>query len=100
MVFFVGLFFFGGIVRWGTGNAGYNRYVQYYVQIPCQTGENRQKYQVKPLNSENFTWSDMKKIENIEDITGYTPLISYGACSRCSSPVSGGCTCSQRRCPR
>ena len=62
--------------------------------------ENRQKYQAKPLNSENFTWLDMKKIENIEDIRGYAPLISCGACSRCSSPVSGGCTCSQRRCPR
>ena len=49
-VFLVGLW-----VRWGSGDAGYNRYVRYYVQIPCQTGENRQKYRAKRLDFDNFT---------------------------------------------
>ena len=62
--------------------AGNNRYVQYYVQIPYQTGENRQKYQVKPLNLENFTWYRYSKWKNIA--TGCTLLTYDGAYSHCS----------------
>ena len=57
--FFAGLFFIKK-----TSSAEYQDFppwqqiVMYndYVQLLCQTGENRQKYQVKPLNLENFTW--------------------------------------------
>jgi len=61
VAFFVGLF----LIRLRPlstriSRLGNNRYVQYYVQIPCQTGENRQKYQVKCLNFDNFTWFFIK----------------------------------------
>ena len=57
VVFFAGLFFKRlRPLSTRISRLGNNRYALYYVQLPCQTGENRQKCQVKPLNLENFTW--------------------------------------------
>ena len=56
---------------------GNNRYVQYYVQLSCQTSENRQKYLIKPLNMEDFTRFYDKKVEEfavLQDIfPGFVP---------------------------